>query len=870
MERERLRKSLLVVLLLGTLLAALIGTQSLREYASAADQAQCASVYMYPLYARIRSFDRSHTKFAAKYSLYLYREGDKDPVPEREGDGFDVLDGVPVLFIPGNAGSYRQVRSIAAEAANIYFDERDTINNEQTRNLDFFAADFNEDFTAFHGRTMLDQAEFANEAVKFILLLYSNRDNPPESVILIGHSMGGVVARVMLALPSYQPKSVNTILTLSLPHLAAPLTFDSDIAKIYLTADRYWFDSFHAAENPLKDVSLISITGGILDTVLPADYTTLGFLVPPTNGFTVFTSGIPRVWTSLDHLAVVWCGQLRRAVAMALLEVVGDSPSQTRSLKERLGVFKQLFLGKCTTEEVHLKVDRKRVGDAIAVMPVNGAILVLSGTPPTVYLCSRTGTASEEVILGDSEDTDLYYCEVVCAMPVPGDVDSATESAFGGDKEPFYAARVKTNHEFVIYEEQNGLHVLTSSLDVTVTMPQLLRHRTLSLDVPLAANIHLPGSSLLMYKMRVEDTRGDFQTFIRQWRTDPYESKFHLNPKTVYVSMHGVAPYTPFHKNTDNGFNLELWTGSKEPVRVSVSIDWINSTRLLMLRYRLALVAFCFAVTFVVAMFQFERFYASGTFPSYLYGLNRLTLPKTLIPICIILCIATPLTKLQSVQWLLNLIDPVYLQDRDEINYSPDSDFVLHSFYLGLNELYLAPLGVVFFLMAVGVNFGVYNVICLLAKLASVVKVPKPRRQITGMAVVSALVLLYLPYQFAYIIAVLIQAMHTARGDDFNFHALLLMMMLWVLPINVPVVIVFVHNLNINWATPFSSHHNFMAVAPILAFAFNAEKPRVFPRLTLFVMGYLVFYALVYGVRHTFWLHHLFNVFCSLLLIGLL
>ncbi len=31
-----------------------------------------------------------------------------------------VLTGVPILFIPGNSGSYKQVRSIASESARFY------------------------------------------------------------------------------------------------------------------------------------------------------------------------------------------------------------------------------------------------------------------------------------------------------------------------------------------------------------------------------------------------------------------------------------------------------------------------------------------------------------------------------------------------------------------------------------------------------------------------------------------------------------------------------------------------------------------------------------------------------------------------------
>jgi len=117
--------------------------------------------------------------------------------------------GVPVLFIPGNAGSYKQVRPIAAEGATYFHDvlrHDPAAINAGARNLDFFTVDFNEDITAFHGQTMLDQAEYLNEAIAYILSLYhdprrSERDPDlpdPTSVIILGHSMGGIVARTML------------------------------------------------------------------------------------------------------------------------------------------------------------------------------------------------------------------------------------------------------------------------------------------------------------------------------------------------------------------------------------------------------------------------------------------------------------------------------------------------------------------------------------------------------------------------------------------------------------------------------------------------------------------------------------------------
>ncbi len=491
----------------GILMLALIG-MSFRQTPGGCDAGKCRGVYMSPAYARVDGFDGTHTRFASKYSLYLYREQGKDRLPDGPGGlgGGFRLTGTPVLFIPGNAGSYKQVRSIAAEAAAQFYGERGENSREEKiyldrdnnfiggpgsnngTNLDFFAADFNGDFTAFHGRTMLDQSEYLNEAVRFILSLYRGNKHPATSVILVGHSMGGVVARVMLTLPNYLPGSVTTILTLAAPHAAAPATFDKELLDVFSETNEYWrlgyareesgrelhkreeankaelgkatldeldkadldtatldklekanlatldkpekanldiatldklekatlhiatldkldkavkgsrnqdnvksdqdnanddidastiaiqkksilnkaaqkkytpiinkpkavskkakriHNKASQARERLCNVTVVSITGGILDTTLPAALTVLTGLVPPSHGLTVSTSGIPGVWTPMDHLAIVWCDQLRRVVARALLDVT-DASMRPLPVEQRMRIFRRNFVG---------------------------------------------------------------------------------------------------------------------------------------------------------------------------------------------------------------------------------------------------------------------------------------------------------------------------------------------------------------------------------------------------------------------------------------------------------------------------------------------------------------------------------------------
>ena len=264
-----------------------------------------------------------------------------------------------MLFITGNAGSHKQVRALAAEAAHYFADK---LQNDETaigagaRSLDFFTADFNEDITAFHGQTLMDQAEYLNEAVAYILSLYVDPQRPrrdpglpdPTSVIIVGHSMGGIVARAMLTMPNYQANSINTIVTLSTPHARPPVSFDADIVSIYSKINNYWRQAYSqkwANDNPLWHVTLVSIAGGGLDTVVPSDYSSLASLVPDTHGFTVFTSTVPGVWTGSDHLSILWCDQLRKVIVKSIYDIVDvRRPGQTKPRAERIRSFKKWLL----------------------------------------------------------------------------------------------------------------------------------------------------------------------------------------------------------------------------------------------------------------------------------------------------------------------------------------------------------------------------------------------------------------------------------------------------------------------------------------------------------------------------------------------
>ncbi|VDC04233.1 unnamed protein product [Peniophora sp. CBMAI 1063] len=274
----------------------------------------CGMSYMSPNYLPQSAFDISWTPLARRYSLVLYREA---------GWQDDTLKGLPVLFIPGNAGSAHQIRSVASSAARTYYEKPGTIAKGMAniRPLDFFALEHNEDLSALHGPTLEAEAAYANRALDYIASLYP-KDTP---IILMGHSMGGVVAASLLA-PNTTNATISALVTLSAPHTLPPARLDRRITKFYATAR----DGLEHSPVPI-----VSICGGATDGMVHSEACVLP--APASDNVdayrhTVFASALEGAWTGMGHQVSVWCDQVRRLVARALLNTAPLATSADRAV----------------------------------------------------------------------------------------------------------------------------------------------------------------------------------------------------------------------------------------------------------------------------------------------------------------------------------------------------------------------------------------------------------------------------------------------------------------------------------------------------------------------------------------------------------
>ncbi|KAG8960130.1 GPI inositol deacylase, partial [Tulasnella sp. 419] len=333
MER-RLRWTGRVISLLIFISATLVGIwifSAVNYNAENLSRQGCTMSYMTPSYILQSSFDSSWTHLAKRYSLWLYRETGWDS---------EEPNGMPVLFVPGNAGSSRQVRSIASSATRQFYSyphmkaQEFTGTNHST--LDFFTAEFNEDLSALHGPTLLSQKAYVEASIRYILSRYKHLPNPPTQVMVIGHSMGGVVSASLL--PS---ESISVVITLSSPHSLPPARFDRRIEDLYSDVAHSLYSIPEEIESSgpasMGLTPVLSVCGGAPDLMIPGETCHL----PPapkqvsSTGTvpyrrTVFSSGIDVIWTGIGHQEMVWCHQLRWRVARAALELTsaGSVPSR--------------------------------------------------------------------------------------------------------------------------------------------------------------------------------------------------------------------------------------------------------------------------------------------------------------------------------------------------------------------------------------------------------------------------------------------------------------------------------------------------------------------------------------------------------------
>ncbi len=258
----------------------------------------------------------------AHYALYRVADGGSPRA-------YACASGLSILFVPGNKGSHLQARSLASAFA----EAEAAPGGGGGPCVDVYAASFGgESAVMLGGGALSRQALWVASAGVAVAHAAARGGGTPPRLLLVGHSLGGIVARAAAA-PLLEAFDVLDggglvgVLTLAAPHLRAPAAFDRASARFYRALAAQW-----ARRSPLMTLPLVSVSGGAGDgQVVEAEADVRALVPPEARG-----GGAPRLWLSaraaeagggalqlrgapaagggVEHQAVVWCSELLRAV----------------------------------------------------------------------------------------------------------------------------------------------------------------------------------------------------------------------------------------------------------------------------------------------------------------------------------------------------------------------------------------------------------------------------------------------------------------------------------------------------------------------------------------------------------------------------
>ncbi|WVF65699.1 hypothetical protein IAT40_000430 [Kwoniella sp. CBS 6097] len=738
----------------------------------------CEMSWMTPSYQTIDWTDNS----IPRYALRLYRE--------LGWDDDKYLSGQPVIFVPGNAGSYQQVRSIASAAARQYFGKPGgrADGMEDIRNIDMFTVDLNEEFSAFHAATLREQAKFVESSIHKVLAQYHHLPaaERPAKVTLLGHSMGGIAAR--LAITPDTIDIVDMILTMSTPHVIPPLTLDIGMEKIYREIEDVATST--GQEYPI----LISLCGGVSDTQIVSDSCALPRSVTsPNGGFATFTTGMPHAWTGVDHQAMVWCHQIRWSVARTLLEM-----TRSRDRQHKRQAAEQWMLGNQSNFATSVASKNERL---IPVISKNMTIVLKAGqgvlTSHQIQHCSLNGICQ---VQHPTQEYLPWPTNASAPFPLPGEGIKPNESVLA------LRLCLKSDGGNILLNSLSPLEILHGTrIEETVTgnvwglltkscegIPPIIKHTT------------IPSSG---------------------YEQSSNEARFFPDGRRV-IRIHSHISSSPFISGqTDGtGVRLEVFQSSSCPVvRVKLSIDLWGSLAKTVTRYRMTIVAWTIGWTAIIILKQMTILSESDRLISFGASIDEVA--RTWSIKCFALLGAAALIQ-KAISWI------------------PGSSTLL----IGAVDLVYLPVIALFAVWGFGLVCILWNVTCLglwtgkqisssccrIPPLSSV-SAHNPRdspRLISLVPAITAILLVYflVPDQLAFMIAVGViwassaylshdRASGTLHNEKRHLATSALFMMLLMTPYNVPTLFVWARSLWFKWEHAFATDHNPLSVLPAIMVA---------------------------------------------------
>lgn len=273
--------------------------------ASTSSSNRCLMSYMHPLYTVVHDLTVPANRQPWPYSVVHYRDG---RVPVETHQGSVPKPTLVVLYIPGNAGSYKQVRSLGS---NLLM--------RRQRPVAIYALDLKEELSAISDGVMQRQAEFAQH-----VLAWLRHQHAAAAFVLVGHSVGGLIARL---LASRFSSDVHLVVTLATPHIP--------LAHLPL---RWVYKQL--AHVSAARVAMVSLNGGTGDWQVTEEST---WILNHSTSLSLSARDLRGVWLETDHQCITWCRQIMDNVAAVVNKITRDQP-----VSEVLAMARLEWLGDAT------------------------------------------------------------------------------------------------------------------------------------------------------------------------------------------------------------------------------------------------------------------------------------------------------------------------------------------------------------------------------------------------------------------------------------------------------------------------------------------------------------------------------------------
>uniref|UniRef100_A0AC35UAZ3 GPI inositol-deacylase n=1 Tax=Rhabditophanes sp. KR3021 TaxID=114890 RepID=A0AC35UAZ3_9BILA len=219
---------------------------------------------------------------ATNYTLFLYMHRDNSSNPYKNGS----LTGIPLVFIPGNSAPFLIARFIGFTLTN------QIIKQHKPFHFDVFTVNFNEEVNVLGSKVLLREVNFLTKAINHIETLYDADHIRKQKFVIMGHSMGGIVGRMVMESPSMQ-NMTSMLITLGTPHRRSPIILNREVISAWKSLKKN------------TDIPIISIYGGLLDLDVDESITR-------DDGILSYSvNGMDRCWRRTDHQGITWCYQLQ-------------------------------------------------------------------------------------------------------------------------------------------------------------------------------------------------------------------------------------------------------------------------------------------------------------------------------------------------------------------------------------------------------------------------------------------------------------------------------------------------------------------------------------------------------------------------------